>query len=131
MPDRLFDLLSKCNYDDLSDREKKLVHDYFTREEYNDLYEIINNISLADKQVQISMVEDPPVQSPTFLHRLINYRIPLYKVAGMFLVVLGAITFYLTQYGNDASLVDGKEVEAKKEISLKEGVYPEDLIFEL
>jgi len=133
LPERLFDLLTSNRYDELSEKDKNEIQAYLSPEEYNEMQTFVQQFSVVDQSLENSIesvlsIQENNVHEPKLWHRIINYSVPLYKVAATFLVFIGLFTVYQNR---DVILQKTAWAKAEKNLSIEDWFYPEDLIFEL
>jgi len=133
LPERLFDLLISNSYDELSEKDKNDIQAYLTPEEYSEVQAFVQQFSATDKSIENSIVVDESIlgnsiKKPKLWQQIINYPVPLYKVAAIFLVCIGILTAYQNKdlFGGETKLIN-----FEKNVSVEDWFYPEDLVFEL
>lgn len=132
--EEIFDLLTKESWSDLSDSDRRLVEQVMTSEDYRAHRAIILDFQAVDRNMH-SAVTDPSPPTLSRIQRVLDFKIHLYKVAIVFLL-LGGISFFIWQNsfrhvntGSTHLLVNDK-TDGKGQ-SIREDVYPEELVFSL
>lgn len=133
LPDKLFDLLSNSRYNELSEKNKSEIQTYLSPEEYNEMQAFVQQFSAADQSLENSIESDfslkeNNVSEPNLWCRIINYSVPLYKVAAAFLVFIGLFSLYQNR---SIFLQKTASPNFEKNVSMDDWFYPEDLVFEL
>lgn len=130
IPEKIFDLLVSRSFDELNVEEKELVLDSFTKEEYQTLYEGVQEFIEADKLIA-PVLANPAgtLNNKGRFNKLANYPVPLYQVAaGLFLLI--GLYFLMPEYRTEAN-IDLTVVRdtIQSGIPLSADRYPEKLIF--
>lgn len=133
LPERLFDLLISNRFDELSEKDKNAILAYLSLEEYNEMWAFVQQFSAADKSMENSIDSDLMIQEissrePNLWYRLINYSVPLYKVAVIFLLSIGLLMAYQNK---DVFTHKMELTNIEKNLSIEDWFYPEDLVFQL
>ena len=132
LPEEVFDLLASKKFNELSVSEQALVSPYLSAEDYDSYHVIVNDFQLLDNSITIdSRKEEISQKQESILRRILTYRIPVYQVAGLFLLLFLS-TFAISKMENGNANPEATEVQKKKEgKSLANDEYPSELIFNL
>lgn len=126
IPEELFDIIANHQYDDLSSDDNALIKQYLNKEEYEEIHQFLISFSEADDSLENAVTMERQIPKKPMWRKIVNYRMPLYKVAALYLLLAGA---YFLYQQNTEMIPEQKGMD--KKVSIDEGIYPEDLIFEL
>jgi len=133
LPERLFNLLIDNGYDKLSEKDKSEIEKYIAPEEYDSMQQFVQQFLDVDESLENSIksntsLQENIIKKPNLMHRIINYSVPLYKVAAIFIISIGLFALYQNK---DALIKKTTFANVEKNLSIKDGFYPENLKFEL
>ncbi|PQJ14561.1 hypothetical protein [Aureicoccus marinus] len=128
IPSELFDLIADKSFEELTSKERPMVEEWLTAEEYSDYRSFVTTIRQTDSERDYQLSERSwTQQSALNLNRLANRPIPAYQVAALVLLVFG-LSFLLPT----SSSPEKKEpvlVENTEGTPISQDSYPEDLVF--
>ena len=130
LPEKIFDLLASKSFDQLKENEKEMVLSSISEEEYRDMRKTVGEFLQADQAMEDFRQEKTrPVKSPKGLLEIINYPIPLYKVAAGLLLLMG-LFLILPEYQSEKN-IDLSVVRDTIQKGTPIGIdkYPDSLIF--
>jgi len=150
LPEDILDLLAQKKYEQLSRDEKDLVKNWLSPEAYDEYAAML----LSFREVENSFDTPAPSQAlpehkPTFLRKLVNYKIPAYQaVAAVFITLLLvnlstsnkennkhiSQPFFSTNNGDTVPVNTKNAIEVGEKsmgTPLSEDNYPEELVFNL
>ncbi|MEM9545459.1 MAG: hypothetical protein AAGA77_05775 [Bacteroidota bacterium] len=133
IPSALFDLISEKKYEELSKKERKIVHSYFTPEEYDDAFSSLNDFRIENSRLKVEKPGLPLNQKqPALIYRIIHYKIPVYMIAS-FVMLLFCAYFLISQASTKEEFTQekGSTVKSNEGIPIHQENYPDDLVFEL
>ena len=128
IPAELFDLIADKSFDELSSKERALVEEWLTAEEYSDYRSLVHTIQQADTENDYQLSEMSWTQQSAFnLRKLANRPVPAYQVAAMVLLVFG-LSFLLPS-SSASETEETVLVENTEGTPISQDSYPEDLVF--
>jgi len=133
LPARLFNLLTSSSFEELSEKDKNEIQMYLTPDEYSEMRQFVQEFSEMDNALENSIgmdmaFEESNIDKPKLWRSIINYPVPLYKVAAVFLALIGLFTLYQNK---EVFTQNVEFANIEKNMSIKDGFYPENLVFEL
>ncbi len=87
----IHELIENFDFTALTIEQQELVLSEMTKQEYDDIRETIVNTSAYFDGESILMAEDltvPSIKKESVLVKIINYQLPVYKVAAILVIVL-------------------------------------------
>ena len=89
-PEHIFDWLHNKTFTDLTEEEKFEVQSLMSPQEYESYHLMLSDFKTLDGKLSEAISSDSPkpTMKPTLLKRIVNYPIPLYQVAAMFLILV-------------------------------------------
>ena len=128
IPSELFDLIAYKSFEELTSKERSMVEEWLTAEEYSDYRSIVTTIQQTDSESDYQLSEKSwTKQSALNLRSLANRPIPAYQVAAMVLLVFG-LSFLLPS-PSAAEKEESVLVENTEGTPISKDSYPEDLVF--
>ena len=89
--DQIYELIEKFDFTQLNKEQQKIVLLEITMEEYNEMRKVSTLTSDYFDNEPILMAEDlvvPTVKKENVIIRIINYKLPIYKIAAILVLVL-------------------------------------------
>ena len=105
----LHELIEKYDFSELNQEQQQFVLLEITKEEYLEYRNTIALTSNYFKNEPIMMAEDlvvPKVEKESALLRIVNYKLPIYKIAAILVVVLSIDHLVPMQIGLDTQIVE-------------------------
>ncbi len=88
LPDALFDLLARKKYESLNAAEKRLVDEHISEVEFDQFSKIVQDFQSLDTTMPIEAPGLPAHKEVSAIKRVLTYKIPLYQVAVIALVLI-------------------------------------------
>lgn len=105
-----------------------MVLAYLSKEEYQEIHESIGEFSAIDESISQTIIAQKPIPKQSLWSKVIHYQIPFYQVAATFLLVVSSF-WWLSSQNAPSSSTKGTSIQTN--VSVGDGYYPEDLVFEL
>lgn len=133
IPEELLDLMAIKTYQELSKQEKELVDQSIGKDTYDDNYQVIQAFVTEDKKLEdkIEIVSSVFEKKKSILHQVLYYRIPLYQVAAILVVLIGSVFLWMINTSVTNQIPGETQEVVQNGKSLSKDHYPDDLVFNL
>ncbi len=133
LPEFVFDLLAKKDFNDLSANEKELCMAYMTAEDYMNYADIIRSVRSLDASIPVDPRAKIKVVKPNRSSSLLFRPVPFYQCAAAVILTCACCYFLFSQAITNRSTPDVEFMKADqiKGVPLAEDAYPEALIVEM
>mgnify|MGYP006108680883 CR=1 FL=1 len=105
----IYEIIEKYDFSELTDQQRKLVLSEMTEDGYTNMRKTISLTTDFFDEEPILMAEDlvvPTIKKKSVLVRLINYKLPIYKVAAILMIFLSVNHLTPEEIASSTQLVE-------------------------